>query len=110
MINSVGGKEKIEIKDKAGQYVLLNSVAGNEYIEMKDKAGDKIKLDSTIGSIRWEDKYGNLLKSTSAGFTLVTPKNVDITANNVTITATNSIMEKAINGDHKTEGKTITHN
>jgi len=109
-INSIGGKEKIEIKDKLGQYVLINSANLSEYIELKDRLGDTIKLDGSIGSIRWEDKHGNILKSTSKGFFMLTAQDIDITANNIVMTAANNITEKAILGTHKTEGKTITHN
>lgn len=41
---------------------------------------------------------------------MLTAQDIDITANNIVMTAANNITEKAILGTHKTEGKTITHN
>ena len=51
LIDSTAGMEKIELRDRAGQFVVMNAAAGAEHIRATDKSGSIVFMDAVAGNI-----------------------------------------------------------
>lgn len=51
LIDSTAGLEKIELRDKAGQFVVMNAAAGAEHIRATDRSGSIVFMDAVAGNI-----------------------------------------------------------